>query len=284
MIESAKKESTVQEARKVIAEADALLITAGAGMGVDSGLPDFRGVEGFWRAYPAIRDLGYRFEEMADPRWFDEDPTLAWAFYGHRYLLYRSTTPHAGFHRLLEVTSQKAGGCFVFTSNVDGQFQKAGFDPDRITEIHGSIHHLQCSLPCSETIRPAGDLQITIDPDTFRTTSALPRCPDCGAVMRPNILMFGDGAWISARTDIQSHALQRWLDAREAQKHTIAILEFGAGKAIPTVRIFGEQIARRYDARLIRINPRECDVPQGAIGIAAGALEAIEKMTGEPLA
>ena len=46
---------------------DALIITAGAGMGVDSGLPDFRGTEGFWKAYPVIKDLGYSFSEMANP-------------------------------------------------------------------------------------------------------------------------------------------------------------------------------------------------------------------------
>ena len=55
---------------------------SGAGMGVDSGLPDFRGQHGFWRAYPAIAGLGLSFEEMANPAWFKRDPHLAWAFYG----------------------------------------------------------------------------------------------------------------------------------------------------------------------------------------------------------
>ena len=47
-----------------------LLVTAGAGMGVDSGLPDFRGTEGFWRSYPPLAELGLRFEEVANPAWF----------------------------------------------------------------------------------------------------------------------------------------------------------------------------------------------------------------------
>jgi len=64
---------------------------AGAGMGVDSGLPDFRGDEGFWKAYPPMAKLGIRFSSMANPRWFESDPELAWGFYGHRLNLYRAT-------------------------------------------------------------------------------------------------------------------------------------------------------------------------------------------------
>ena len=75
---------------ELISSCSGLLIGAGAGMGVDSGLPDFRGKEGFWRAYPPLKKLGIRFEEMANPRWFTENPALAWGFYGHRYNLYQS--------------------------------------------------------------------------------------------------------------------------------------------------------------------------------------------------
>ena len=75
--------------RQVVAEADALLITAGAGMGVDSGLPDFRGDKGFWKAYPPFERLGVSFVDMANPAWFARDPELAWGFYGHRLQLYR---------------------------------------------------------------------------------------------------------------------------------------------------------------------------------------------------
>lgn len=84
-------------AADLIAQADALLVAAGAGIGVDSGLPDFRGPEGFWKAYPALGRRGIGFEQAASPRSFHADPTLAWGFYGHRLALYRRTVPHAGF-------------------------------------------------------------------------------------------------------------------------------------------------------------------------------------------
>ena len=84
-------EPVLERAAQSIENADAILITAGAGMGVDSGLPDFRGAEGFWKAYPAIAKLGLSFSQMANPAWFETDPALAWAFYGHRLNLYRRT-------------------------------------------------------------------------------------------------------------------------------------------------------------------------------------------------
>ena len=87
-----------ERAAALLMQADSLIITAGAGMGIDSGLPDFRGPGGFWGVYPA---LGERLP----------------------------------------------GGAFVFTSNVDGQFQQAGFDPQHLHECHGSLHHLQCLRP-----------------------------------------------------------------------------------------------------------------------------------------
>ena len=86
-----------QRAVKLIQNADALIIAAGAGMGVDSGLPDFRGNQGFWQAYPALAQARLDFAEVANPLAFIAHPRLAWGFYGHRLGLYRSTVPHRGF-------------------------------------------------------------------------------------------------------------------------------------------------------------------------------------------
>jgi len=270
-----KIDENIEKARTVLAEADALFITAGAGMGVDSGLPDFRGTEGFWNAYPKVKELGLRFEEMANPEWFESDPHLAWAFYGHRLHLYRDTTPHEGFRILLALSNTKKYGNFVFTSNVDGQFQKAGFAEDRIMECHGSIHHLQCTDNCQGMIWSADETQIEIT-DGFRALDPLPGCPICAAMARPNILMFGDWMWESHRTDAQSKNLQTWLAELEEKGAKLAIVEMGAGTAVPTVRHTSEQIAARFDVPLIRINPRESFGAQ--IELPMGALEALDQM------
>src|SRR4051812_38416047 len=163
------------QAADAVRSADALLVGAGAGMGVDSGLPDFRGNQGFWRAYPPYQELGLDFMSMANPRWFALDPAFAWGFYGHRLELYRRTTPHEGFAILRRWGERVKHGAFVFTSNVDGQFQRAGFADDRIVEIHGSIHLMQCLGDC-HGFTQADPHHVAIDMETMRARDPLPAC------------------------------------------------------------------------------------------------------------
>ncbi|MEA3419991.1 MAG: Sir2 family NAD-dependent protein deacetylase [Campylobacterota bacterium] len=265
----------LQKAKVLLEEADALFITAGAGMGVDSGLPDFRGVEGFWHAYPKAKELGLHFEEMANPEWFESDPHLAWAFYGHRLHLYRDTVPHEGFKKLLDLSNSKKYQSFVFTSNVDGQFQKSGFSEERVMECHGSIHHLQCSDDCEGKLWSANDTVVEIGKG-FRAKDPLPACPHCGRIARPNILMFGDFGWNYSRTNAQRDRLTRWIEMLETEGAKLAIIEMGAGTAVPTVRNSSEQIARRFDTPLIRINPRESEGAE--ISIPTGTVDALSQI------
>ena len=259
----------IERAARWVADADARLITAGAGMGIDSGLPDFRGPGGFWRVYPALGKAGIAFEAIANPAAFARDPRLAWGFYGHRLDLYRRTVPHAGFTLLRDLTAGKKHGAQVFTSNVDGQFQQASFPADHICEVHGSIHHLQCASGCSDRIWPATDFRPDVDAEHCRLRNELPQCPACGGLARPNILMFGDWGWVERHTAEQYRRLQAWL----ATVDRLVCIEIGAGSNIPTVRHFSEQQA----GHLVRINPNEPDVPGNgrSIGLALGGQQGI---------
>jgi NAD-dependent SIR2 family protein deacetylase len=258
-----------------IAGAEALLIGAGAGMGVDSGLPDFRGDQGFWKAYPPYARLGLSFVDLANPRWFDTDPELAWGFYGHRLNLYRATSPHAGFAVLAEWARRAPHGAFVYTSNVDNQFQRAGFAPERIVECHGAIEVFQCARGCVGLF-PAQAAEIAVDPETFRASPPLPTCPQCGRMARPNILMFGDAGWDFSRTREQGRRLEAWLaEVREARAKLV-IVECGAGTAVPSVRMQCESLASRFRAPLLRINPREPEGPPGTLSLSGGARETVE--------
>lgn len=267
----------LERTAEIIARAPSLVFTAGAGMGVDSGLPDFRGTEGFWRAYPPFARLGLRFDEMANPHRFVENPALAWGFYGHRLGLYRKVRPHAGFEILHRWSKLPDEGSFVFTSNVDGHFQRVGFAEDRVVECHGSILYLQCTGPCCDDIWEADGLELDVDPETFRARGPLPACPSCGAVARPNVLMFGDWLWVPHRTAAQEERMRRWV---EGLSGGTVVVEVGAGTAVPTVRLTSEHLARRTGGHLVRINPREAQAPPGASSIALGGLEALQALDG----
>lgn len=258
----------IAQAAEWLKQSDGILICAGAGMGVDSGLPDFRGNDGLWNAYPGLKKHGLGFQEIACPASFVSTPRLAWGFYGHRLDLYRTTVPHEGFAILQAFANSKPYGAFVFTSNVDGQFHKAGYDPQKIVECHGSIHFLQCLENCSEEYWPADDLVVKVSPQEGRWDGALPRCMTCGALVRPNILMFEDGSWVETRSAMQVNRMRQWL----AEVNHPVVIELGAGTNIPTVRRRGQGTG--YP--LIRINPREYSVfGPNAVGIGMGALEGL---------
>lgn len=246
--DSAFAEDFARCARLIMA-ADGVLITAGAGLGVDSGLPDFRGNEGMWQAYPALGRARMPFQDIACPDAFHAQPRLAWGFYGHRLKLYRETVPGESFGILDGIARGLPEGAFVFTSNVDGHFQQAGCDPARVMECHGSIHHLQCLDGCMGDIWPADGFEPEVDQTTCRLLNEFPRCPWCDGLARPNILMFGDAGWIDERTQGQRSRLSAW--RRRVER--LVVIEIGAGTAIPSVRRFGES----QDCPLIRINLRE---------------------------
>eukprot|EP01083_Nonionella_stella_P103429 295312_1 len=265
------------QSAKAILDADALYITAGAGMGVDSGLPDFRSNTGFWRAYPPLKRLNVSFADMANPSWFDVNPRLAWGFYGHRLKLYESTQPHDGYNMLLQMANSARDGYFVYTSNVDGHFVKAGYDKDQVVECHGSIHYVQCSDglcgACQKIDDGSGIVSIKrlcalsgidyktwlneleIDENTFEIKQdKIPKCllrfvgKKCAnkesVISRPNILMFGDMEFKTDRVNKQYDKLDEWkglLKQKEVNK--VCVIEMGAGSFVPRVRYDSDSAA-----------------------------------------
>ncbi len=260
------------KAAEAVKNAGAIIITAGAGMGVDSGLPDFRGNEGFWNSYPLYKKLNMDFYEAANPIHFSRDPSLGWGFYGHRTQLYRQTVPHEGFNILKDWISRFNLDYFVVTSNVDGQFQKAGFTEDKILEVHGSIHYMQCTIPCSHSIWENTE-DMAVDFATMRAES-IPKCKFCSSTARPNILMFSDYNWISDRTDQQESKFSRFL--RTTSSGNMVVVEMGAGMAVPTIRYLSERLGSHHNSTVIRINPREYHISSPHISLPSGAREGLD--------
>ena len=262
----------INHARALLEQADKLLIVAGAGMSVDSGLPDFRGNEGLWKQYPALGRGHIAFSTIASPLAFREHPHLAWGFYEHRRHLYAQTEPHAGYAALREYASALPGEAFVFTSNVDGHFLKSGFRDDEVLEVHGSINHWQCLDDCNGDLWAAPEELMHVDAERCQLLSELPRCRHCNQIARPNILMFGDNDWQERRSRHQERAYEAWLDL----PGQMVILEIGAGLAIPTCRYESE----RHGAPLIRVNVQDaaCTRPDD-VSLNMTGLDAISRLT-----
>jgi len=260
-----------EHARRLLRDADAIVVAAGAGMSADSGLPTFRGNDGFWRAYPALGQRRLSFESMASPATFEEDPRLAWGFYGHRLQMYRDTMPHAGYALLLDLAGRVGHGMFAVTTNVDGHFRRAGFAADAIWEMHGSLHRLQCLEPCCSETWSASAFEPHVDVDACRLLNAPPSCPACGGIARPNVLMFGDWSWVPDVADVQEQRFERFA----AGAARPVVLEIGAGTAIPSLR----RLSRLRRWPVVRVN---LDAPEGAdgegVGLRCGALEAIRRI------
>jgi NAD-dependent SIR2 family protein deacetylase len=260
----------LERAAERLRQSDCLVITAGAGMGVDSGLPDFRGRFGLWN----IEDG--RFIDVSTPWTFNEYPHKGWGFYGHFWNLCRDATPHEGFQALRQLAQRLP--TWVFTSNVDGHFQRAGFDAERVVECHGSLGLLQCARRCSDALWSADAVRIEVDATyAARADQPLPSCPHCGGLARPNVCMFVDILWVARQTSARESAYQAWLTEQQQAGRRLTVLECGAGAAVPRVRREAEKLLERFsDACLIRINPDPgTEAPAGTITLPLGAREAL---------
>ncbi len=270
-----------QEQLSAIAEtiinAKGLIISAGSGMSVDSGLPDFRGGKGFWDAYPHYKEQNIDFADVANFQNLLKDPATGWGFYGQRANLYRRLKPHRGYQMLLDWCARYNLESFVVTTNVDCQFQMAGFPEESILEMHGTVHHLQCTVPCCDAIWENTE-PIPVDEQTMQALE-IPKCPHCGELARPNILMYEDHRWNYQRIGTQEQAFEKFL--QERQNDPLVIIELGAGIWVPTLRLMSEKFGQQPNVRVIRVNPKENFITPPHFSCAGGALEVIEEIDQE---
>lgn len=258
-------------------------------MGADSGLPTLENSSRVRAAWPALRELGLDYKEMCQARWFKEDPRLAWGFWRHCCDLYRQKMPHKGYEIVRSLAKHAAGGGFVCTTNVDSHWAMSSWPDDRLLELHGAAHFLQCAGACHPDTWPAPErLGLSEDPETHRAIGVLPTCPRCGGVARPFVQMFGDDEGFStALLAKQRLRCEEWHDAAFQQISSgyhprVVCLELGCGPG-SAARMFLEQQAGTYgSAKLIRVNCKHSTVSPSLVGravsIPLGALEALQRM------
>ncbi len=253
--------------KNLIKQADAIAIFAGAGMGVDSGLEQYRGANGLWEKNMRIGNKEIRHIDLMTHQAFVKTPKEAWTFIAYLINKYNNIKPHEGFYKLLELVKNK--DYFIITSNIDEHFQKAGFSEYKIFEIHGSIFYMQSMDILEKEIWLTPKLKF--DKKNFILKSPIPKCLGGKYNCRPNIMMFGDWFWVATKSLHQQKRYIDWQKQIKAKYKNIVALEIGAGTVIRTIRAASERfVTDKYP--LIRINLNDYEVNRNNhIGIQSGA-------------
>lgn len=174
-------ESDLALARVLLAGPGPALVLTGAGISAESGVPTFRGAGGLWRRH--------RPEDLATPEAFARDPRLVWEWYEGRRTALRGCNPNPG-HIALARWMLSRPDITLVTQNVDRLHEQAGeqvgADDARThpVRLHGTIDQNRCTA-CEYVAEHPG-------PSDTSSQATLPRCPQCGSLLRPDVVWFGE--------------------------------------------------------------------------------------------
>lgn len=167
-----------------------VIVMTGAGVSAESGIPTFRGKEGYW----AQGSRNYHPMELATREAFSRMPETVWAWYAYRKTVCNRAEPNAG-HRAVALLEDRRGDDFLLlTQNVDGLHLRAGNTMERTYQIHGNIDFMRCFAECSNELYPIGD-RLGFKAMGEKLTPAEVRalvCPRCGEIARPHVLWFDE--------------------------------------------------------------------------------------------
>ena len=235
-----------------------VLVLTGAGVSAESGIPTFRGKDGYWRNLDPTK--------LATPEAFARDPQLVWDWYRERRERIRTARPNAA-HEAIARLARRTDEFLLVTQNVDDLHARAGIPADKMVQIHGDIFVTRCShCDFSYTGRggsPEPPDACVVQPTNGRLRSIaatseknqdVPRCPRCSARMRTGVVWFGE--------QLSRNELERVEDFLDGRACDVVII---AG----TTATFGYIIdwalrASRNEAELIEVNPEETPLSQFA--------------------
>ncbi|PLX70754.1 MAG: iron dicitrate transport regulator FecR [Denitrovibrio sp.] len=264
----------MEDLKRLLSKSRTSLFLTSAGMSADSGIPTFRDREGYWRNFPVFRDKGLLPQQLASPQSFRTQAHHSWAFYEWRRRNARENSPHEGYNIINRLINKYFDSAFVHTTNTDGYHLISGLDKTKVTEVHGSIWRIQCmqGMSCNFMYQENDDVPYCdLDYETM-TATKMPYCPECGSLIRPNVLMFGDWEYVDHMH--QYHNFQAFLEDTPVPDIVFLV---GSSSEIPT----NDYIARKLQSsgsKVVTINPdQSCTrVCPPDIFMEMGALQAFE--------
>ncbi len=238
----------IAEARDRIQKAQRVAVLTGAGISAPSGIPTFRDPGGLWE--------NFKIEDYATPEGFRKNPEAVWRWYAWRYRKIREAEPNEAHRLFAELEGQKGDGFLLVTQNIDGLHQRAG--SKRVVELHGSIHRARCTRCGYRTELP---------PPEVLEAHLPPRCPRCGALLRPDVVWFGEL--------LPAGAFETAVAAFRAADLALVV---GTSAVVEPAASLG-RIAKQAGAYLIEINPEETPLtPLADLSLRMGAIEGLSAL------
>ncbi|UCH77543.1 MAG: NAD-dependent deacylase [Candidatus Coatesbacteria bacterium] len=209
---------------QITALGGAVVVLTGAGVSAESGVPTFRGEDGLWRTY--------RAEDLATPHAFAADPHLVWEWYQWRRELVAACRPNPAHEFIARLEREHGGEFLLVTQNVDGLHRLAG--SEKLVEVHGNLWKVGCTS-CGRSREDR----------TVPFPELPPRCDECGGLLRPGVVWFGEA--------LPEAPLARALAAAERCELMLVV---GTSAVVYPVAYL-PQLARRAGAHVIEVNSDE---------------------------
>jgi NAD-dependent deacetylase len=236
----ARLEGILEEVRR---EKGRVVVLTGAGISAESGIPTFRGKEGYW----VMGSRNYMPQEMATREMFDSRPDEVWRWYLYRFGACRDAQPNAG-HRALVGLEKALGDRFTLvTQNIDGLHRRAGSSEERTYCIHGDAAWVRCAADCGAGRLPLPEFPVARPRDAPFTAEDRRKlsCPRCGGWLRPHVL------WFDEYYDEENYRMDSTLRAAGAAQLLLVVGTSGATNLPMQIG----QIAWRRGIAMVDVNP-----------------------------
>lgn len=256
----------VEQLAETLYDVHRVLFITGAGVSADSGLPTYRGVGGLYNSGTTAE--GVPIEVALSGEMLARRPEVCWKYMLQIERACRGAEPNRA-HEVIASLQARSDRSWLLTQNVDGLHRRAGSDP--LIEIHGNLQKLYCTH-CHWSARV--DDFLALEPELGTPEApTVPRCPECGEMIRPEVVLFGEMLPTPALTDLD----------RELQVGFDAVVSIGTTSAFPYIAA-PVVMAKRAGKPTVEINPATTDISSVVDlripGTAAETFGALARMMG----